>query len=182
MADPINYEQAAILAGVTERHLHRLIADGDAPQPIDSRLPVKEFAEWLDKRKRGTDFDLARTRLTQAQADKTELEVAELAGDLVRAEEVTTAWGDKIAAARSRFLALPSKLAARVAPPGKTAEVHALAQATVYEALEELAGDGLPERARARRAAHAPDLAPAAKPNRKPVGGRKPKAKPRVKR
>jgi len=180
---PLTYEQAAAVVGITVRHLHKLIADGDGPRvATDSRISCVDLGEWIGKRAKRDDFQAERTRLTKAQADKTELEVAELAGELVRAEEVAQAWGEKIGAAASRLKSLPSKLAQRVAAPGKTAEVQALAQDAVFEALNELAGDGLPERTRSRRQAHQDNLAPAAKVDGKRVGRQTPKVKPRVKR
>lgn len=182
MAAPLTYEQASILVGVTVRRLYQLVRDQEAPQPVDAKFPLAEFARWLDERKRGDSFQAERTRLTKAQADKTELEVAEFSGELVRADEVATAWGEKYAAARSRLLSWASKVATRVAPPGKVADVQALAQETVYEALNELAGDGLPERTRARRQAHEGHLEAAAAPVGKRVGGSAPDAVPRVKR
>ena len=90
------------------------------------------------------DFQAERTRLTKAQADKAEMEAQQLRGELVRADLVVLEWADMIGAARARLLALPSAIAHRIAPPGKTAEAMALAKEAVNEALTELAGDGLP--------------------------------------
>lgn len=180
----LTHEQAAEVAGVTIRRLYQITDDEpDGPKRCKpGHFDCKEFGAWLAGRNGPDTFLAERTRLTKAQADKTELEVAELAGELVRTEEVSTAWGEKIASARARLLPFPSKIAQRIAPPERIAEVQALAQDVVYEALNELAGDGLPDRARSRQQAGQRDLDPAAPPDSKPVGRRKSKAVARVKR
>lgn len=186
--------QAAVVAGISERHFRRMLADGNGPpQAPNGTLPPGPFRDWLRARfaeefgvgvdgQAPASLEAEKTRLTRAQADKTELEVAELAGDLCRTDEVTTAWGDKNAAARAKFLGFPAKIAQRIAPPERIAEVQKLAQEVVYEVLLELAGDGLPERTRARRANSGRDMGAAAGPDGESVGRPESKAVARVKR
>lgn len=182
MAPPLTYEQAALLVNLTVRRLQQIVREGSGPRCVDARFPVADFADWLAARNTESNFQAERTRLTRAQADKTELEVAELAGDLCRTNEVTTAWGDKNASARAKFLGFPAKIAQRIAPPERIAEVQKLAQECVYEVLLELAGDGLPERTRARRANGGRDLGATAGPDGQRVGRPESAAVARVKR
>lgn len=126
------------------------------------------------------DVETERARLIKAQADKTELEVAELHGELVRVDDVTDAWSQHISAARAKLLSLPSKAAPRVMP-GRIAETQELLRNIIDEALNELAGDGLPERARSR-IARAAGVARTAEADRERVGRPRKGAQPGIKR
>lgn len=192
----ITRKTAADLLGLSVRRVGQIVEEGNGPpQARGGSFPAREFGQWMVERElakhgrvggddlNGRTLDLTneRARLAKAQADKTELEVAELHGEMVRVPEVTEAWSKHIAAARARLLALPSKAAARVAAPALLAETQELLRGIVDEALNELAGDGLPERTRARiaRAAGVARTAPA---DSERVGGSGKDAKPRGKR
>jgi hypothetical protein len=112
--------------------------------------------------------------------EKAELETAEMRGELLRADKVEEKWTVMIAEWRAKLLALPTKLAQRVAPPGKTAEAQAVAQAVVHELLVEFATvDDSRLELVARRAG---GVGAAAEADGKPVVGRIPVSQPRVKR
>src|SRR5215212_6207248 len=83
-----------------------------------------------------------RARLTRAQSEKTEIEVAYLKGDSLPRELVTETWQMHAGAVRSKFLGLASKL--RMLIPRLTHEEGEIINGVVYEILEELSGDGLP--------------------------------------
>lgn len=193
MSATLTGEQAAALVNLSERHLRRLCKAGSGPpQAPDGGFPVLAFGEWLRERIKSEfgiteggeryDFAAERGRLTRAQADRAELEARELASELVRADHVAEAWGKHIAAARARLLALPSKLAQRVAPPGAIAQAQAIAQDAIHEALNELAGDGVARRRPKPTRDGAHDLAPTAEVDGKRVGRSKPAPVQRVKR
>lgn len=98
------------------------------------------------------DLNQERARLAKAQADKTELEAAELRGELARYEEISTHWTRQTAACRSRLLVIPSKVAPRVRVAGTDSDAASVIQSEICEALEELSGDGIPGRVKERRA------------------------------
>lgn len=185
---------AAVLAGMSERHFRRLLKDGTGPaQAPNGTHPPEQFREWMrarwaDEAGLGVDgrpadsFQAERTRLTKAQADKAEIEAAELARELVRTEDVKLTWGELVAAVRAKLLSLPSKLAPLLAPPGKVAEAQALAETMVHEALSELAGSGLPANHARTGGPGAVDAGAAAQVDGEPVGGSLPAAVKRVKR
>jgi hypothetical protein len=189
---PLGYEQASALIGISSRRLRQIVREGQGPQQTpDGRFPPPELGKWLRERHRrefgvatdgqARDFNAERARLTRAQAEKAELEAAELRGELVRADNVEEKWIGMIADARAKLLALPTKLAQRVAPPGKIADAQALAQAVVYEALHAIADDrgAAP---RAGRKARAGGVGPAAEADGEPVGGQAPLPQRGVKR
>jgi hypothetical protein len=60
------------------------------------------------------DLNAESARLKKAQADKTELEVLVLQGDLLPGHVVAETWTDFVTAARAKFVTLPSTAAPRV--------------------------------------------------------------------
>lgn len=179
--EPLTAEQAAAVAGITVRRLNQLRKGREGPpQCASARYDCTEFGIWLARRNAPDTFADARTRLTVAQADKTELEAKELAGELLRATDVAQVWGERKASIRAKLLPFPAKIAQRIAPPERLVEVQAEAQAVVYEVLRELAGDAaaMP----GDRPADGHGLPATAGSDGEPVGGSVSNAEPRVKR
>lgn len=116
-------------------------------------VDLQAMAQWRIDRAampEGNGLDFERTRLTKAQADKTELEVSELRAELIPATKIETHWQAMIAAMRARLVGLPSKIAPQVAGPDDLTRVQDMIQAGVYEALAEIAGDAFPDDVRRR--------------------------------
>jgi phage terminase Nu1 subunit (DNA packaging protein) len=102
-----------------------------------------------------------RARLAKLQADKVEIELAELRGEVVRADDVVKVMQAHVIAARSRLLALPSKLVALFSPDMRP-QTLALSDRVIREALDELSSDEFLEEVRKRAAAaNAETMAPA---------------------
>lgn len=129
------------------------VAQRDAQGRI-TKVDLADMARWRIDRAAadsgGSELDRERTRLTKAQADKTELEVAELRAELIPATKIETHWQAMIAAMRARLVGLPSKIAPQVAGPDDLTRVQDMIQAGVYEALAEIAGDAFPDDVRRR--------------------------------
>jgi phage terminase Nu1 subunit (DNA packaging protein) len=129
VAKTISQQVAAAILGVSDRRVRQILQEGGGPtQAASGALDAREFGLWLERRvleqhgvtEDGEALDLSaeRARLARAQADKTELELAELRGEHVRITDVTDAWSQHIAAVRAKLLALPSKAAPQVSPLG----------------------------------------------------------------
>lgn len=99
----------------------------------------------------GGDFESQRERLAAAQAEKYEAENALRRGELAPMPSVHATWTDHIAAARSRLLAMGTKLGPQLTNVGDASVIAAAIRAEVASALAELAdyeppaGDGGPE-------------------------------------
>jgi len=91
-------------------------------------------------------------RLKKAQADKTELEVSVLRGDLIHADEVSLDWAEMVTAFRSKILNLPATAAVRVVGLSLK-EIETELKDLVFQALTELkeSGNGASQRQRAGR-------------------------------
>jgi len=120
-----------------------------------------------------------KARLTRAQADRAELEAAELKGTLIQAEQVAQTWGNVLANVKTRIRSIPTKLAHKLANVRKISEAEELLRDSLDQALEELSAYEPPQ----IRDEESPlDAEAPAEPDGEPVGRRKPAAKPRVKR
>jgi len=79
-------------------------------------------------------------RFKRARADKMELEIAELNGQLHRTEDVEEITADIIAGIRSALLALPGRLAVDAAEARTATEASAVIKTGVDETLNAIAG------------------------------------------
>jgi hypothetical protein len=84
--------------------------------------------------------EAAAARREAAQADLSELEVAERKGELVSVAKARADVMDKFTIVKTRMLGVPSRLAQRL--PHVAVEVVPIVEELVREALEELAADG----------------------------------------
>ena len=106
---------------------------------------IDTLKTWRDSRAGGDlDYTQERAKLTRLQAAKATLELEQQRGNLIPLELVVVGWEGQIANCRAKFLALPSKVAAQ-AVGADYVEIEQLFKIVIYEALDELAGDGVPE-------------------------------------
>ena len=134
---------------MTERRIQQLARDGVIPKPerngrYDLIGCVQGYVKYLQERAVGrTDIEpqdtyIERARLLKAQADKTELEVMAMNGELIAADEVESLWSGLVASFRARLLALPVRCAHKVMSLKTYQEIESVLRAHVFEALSEL--------------------------------------------
>lgn len=87
----------------------------------------------------GSDYDAARTRKMNADAEIAELELARIRGTLCLTEDVVAAWESVLQAAKAKFLAMPTKIAPIAANETDVGVVKDLLEQQLREALAELA-------------------------------------------
>ncbi len=90
-----------------------------------------------------------RARLSAAQANRVELEVATMRGELIPADVILETWEPIVGAMRAKILALPSKIKSQI-PGLKVADIAKI-KTMVRGTLEDLANSGIPKRAGASR-------------------------------
>ena len=119
--------------------------------PVDIDVCRIEYINHLRKsgshfKKSGSSGDMVEesTRLKKFQADKAELEVNQLEGNLIPAELVRTTWGDFVGNAKAKLLNIPTNLAHQVLAAQDFNEAEQLIKNNIHEVLEELSQDGLP--------------------------------------
>ena len=109
---------------------------------------------WLGNHSGGElDYTQERAKLTRLQAERVTLDLEQQRGKLLPLEMVILAWQGQIANARAKLLALPPKVAAQVLGMESYVEIEQAIRDIIYEALDELAGDGDFEVARRARVA-----------------------------
>ena len=97
---------------------------------------------WLLTRqaeKKQSEYDIERTRLARAQADKTEMEVAFLDGVSIDARDIEPAMLSMALHIRNGFLNLSGKLAPRLAQEEKQEDVQKILQSEIDDILSVLA-------------------------------------------
>lgn len=134
----------AKLLDMTPRRVQQLANEGIIPKPKDRGqyeiIPcVVGYIKHIKGMLNGEAGDLAseKTRLTKAQAEKTEIETARLKGELVSLADAERGWSALVGAFRAKMLTLPPR-ASLVVLNKKEREVERILTDMVYEALAEL--------------------------------------------
>ena len=84
------------------------------------------------------DYNAARARKMEADAQMAELELLQAKRKLVSADDVTTAWVDVLSAMKAKLLALPSKCAPIAATETDIQIIQSVLENQIREALDEL--------------------------------------------
>lgn len=71
---------------------------------------LSAYRDFHNRKQQPLLLDVERARLTAAQADKTEMDLATMRRELIPADEVAAAWQPIVGAIRQKVLALPSKI------------------------------------------------------------------------
>lgn len=146
----------ANIFGLTEQRVGQLVKEGvitaaqKSPYRFDLLPTVKAYIAYLQERARGRNApseDAARlteekaaaeVRYKNAKAERAELELAELRGQMHRSEDVAAMTEDLIWAVRGLVLALPGRLAVDTASAQTAAEASEIIRKECCRALEEL--------------------------------------------
>jgi phage terminase Nu1 subunit (DNA packaging protein) len=155
---------------LSTKRISELIRDGILPSKM-GRSPLNidvcriAYISYLRKlggyNKRSGSGDIAeeKTRLTKAQADKAELEVSSLEGELIPAKLVQDTWSELVANVRAKLLGLPSKIAHQVIAVETYQDAELIIKDQVYETLDELSGtNGIPTEYAERVEEHQADI------------------------
>ena len=147
--DMANIAEVAAHIGVSSPYFNDLVARGVIEKKhrggYDADECRKSYIEHLRKQAAGRatngDLDLAeeRARLAKEQADAKEMENAIARGELVKIEDVAKQFEAGLVRARTRLLAIPSKIAPEVHACATMKEVQAIIEQNMIEALSELA-------------------------------------------
>jgi phage terminase Nu1 subunit (DNA packaging protein) len=135
----------ASLLDITERRVGQLVKEGIIPKTDRGRYQlfpvVQGYIKFLRERKLGkavVSLDEARQRKLAAEAEMAEIELAKARADVVRVEDVARQWENILGDVRTRFLALPSKLAPVIAVENKQAIVKEMIEDGINTALGQL--------------------------------------------
>lgn len=151
----LDTEQVAELLGVSPRRVYQLRKEPDPP-PVDAdgKYPCVEFRQWYRRKMVSElgvsstgeiyDGDAEKARLTFHQANIAALDEETKRKSLIPADVVKEHWQTLAANTRSKLLSLPGRLAVSVSGTSTLQDAEKSARDLIYEALNELAGDGIP--------------------------------------
>lgn len=139
----INIDQISDLTGSTRRTVLKRLQDlprqkGSGRSILYESTDALPIMFGLGKPSDKKSLEKERTRLTSAQAEKTELEIEVIKGNLVPKEQIIGTMGPMISAFRAKMLSLPTKAAPVVVNEVDAAQVEIILREYVYEALDEL--------------------------------------------
>lgn len=151
-AEELTQKEAARRLALTPRQLRNL-ADHGVPRLESGLYPWPDTQKWYvefkkeeERRRSGrsddTEYEKSRARKMAAQAEREELEVAQLRGELVTLEVVEQEWARSLSRARGVLLALPGKIAPDLIGLRSIPEVIAVLEPAVAAAMEALSGAG----------------------------------------
>jgi len=143
-AEPGNTPQLVQLLNLSVPQVYNLANSGIIPASDKGVWNLTQCAHNYIKYLQGRageekrDYAVERTRLTKAQADKVEMEIKVLAGELLPASLVAHVWGGMTTAARQRLLAIPYRMATAALSADSFAAIETAANELIREALNEL--------------------------------------------
>ena len=138
-AEEVSAIEAADFLRLPERTFYKLVEDGVIPKVEDGVYVLGDVvhAYWRSQMgKKG--LMVAKTRLTNAEAELRELELAEQRGDVIRKSAISMAWGENVINCKSKLLSIPTKIAPELVGQDLRTIQQKL-KCVIYEALKELA-------------------------------------------
>ena len=149
MTTEVSQKEIGTILGVQTRQVRNLEAQG-LPHRADGRrkfYPVAECVAWV----RGRDVEAAKASVTptdikesqaremKAKAEKAELEVAVMRGQLIHVDDLEREHSAPLAQVRASLLALPGRIVAELPMP--PVEALEIIEPIVHEFMAELSED-----------------------------------------
>ena len=135
----VNFEEVAKFLNLSKGSFYRLIETGVIPKSENGEYILGEVVDSYWRNQFDSEgLKAAQTRLTTAQAELKELELAEQRGEIHRASAIAKVWTDSVINAKTRLLAIPTKTGPQLVGQDLQTIVTKLKDA-IYEALRELA-------------------------------------------
>ena len=138
-AEEVSAIEAADFLRLPERTFYKFVEDGVIPKVDEGVYILGDVvhAYWRSQMgKKG--LMIAKTRLTNAEAEQKELELAEQRGEVIRKSAVIMAWGENVINCKSKLLSIPTKIAPELVGQDLRTIQQKLKSA-IYETLNELA-------------------------------------------
>lgn len=137
----IPLKDLAELFDLTERRIQQLADDGIIKKSRRGEYElfpsVQGYIEFLKNSANGTSSGLAEQRLRQAKAkaDREELELKALTGDLVEKSDAIAAWGEAVQMMKTMLLSIPAKVAQSVRVAKSDAEAKSIIEERIKKTL-----------------------------------------------
>jgi phage terminase Nu1 subunit (DNA packaging protein) len=146
MGEKVNKVRLAAILGKDQKTILKWQKEGMPVEKAGKRGTSNDYdtakvIDWLISKANDTDKEMerARIRLTNAQADKTELEVQELQGNLISLDTMKHTWANILGSFRARILSMPSRLTPLIITHKDPKKIEKVIKDACNEALNELA-------------------------------------------
>ena len=149
--ETVSAQELAKILGLTDRRIQQLVPEvfnREGRGAYDLAKCVQAYIEYQKNQVRAKtgSKEEEETRWTKLRADKTEVEIKALTGQLIPAEEVGNVWAQVMAALRSKMLSIPSNL--KIKRPDIDMDGISFVEKEIRGALEEASRDGMAQRYR----------------------------------
>lgn len=132
----------AILLKLSSRRVGQLVKEGVLTKGANGKYNLPESIEAYYAFKFKSDeklsYDIEHTLLERAKRETTEIELEQLKGSLLYANDVEHAMANMILTAKARLLSLPSKCAPKILGQKNITAIAEIIQREIYDALSEL--------------------------------------------
>jgi len=141
----ITLKDLAELFDLTDRRIQQLADEGIIKKSKRGEYElfpsIQGYIHFLKSAANGTSSGLAEQRLRQAKAkaDREELELKALTGDLVDKTDAIAAWGEAVQMMKTMLLSIPAKVAQSVRVAKSDAEAQRLIEERIKKALNTIA-------------------------------------------
>jgi len=141
----VSKKKLAEIFGKSTTTIDRWMENGMPYQPAEGRgkankYDTAECIEWYAISKgRKLDYMEERTRLTKLQADKQEMELQLMQGELLKADEVIKKWSDIFNQIRTNLMAIPTRAATLLQGAGTKKEAKNVIENLLRETLDKIA-------------------------------------------
>jgi phage terminase Nu1 subunit (DNA packaging protein) len=146
MGKIVSKAELSLILGNNEKTIFRWLKEGlpieeQGSRGKESKFDTEKVINWLLTRSNNTDEELkkSRIRMANAQAEKTEIEIDEMRGNLIALDKMKQLWAGVLAKFRARILSIPSRLTPQIAIQRDPKMTEKLIKDALYEALNELA-------------------------------------------
>ncbi|WP_421663626.1 hypothetical protein [Lysinibacillus telephonicus] len=139
----VTSKEISKIMGVTEARIRQLTKEGAVIRVSHGKYDLaKSFQAYMtyieNKKEEVLDKTIEEAKWTKARRRKTELQVQVMEGELHRSEDVERVLNTMLGNFRGKLLALPSKMASRVAGKTDLTEIRDILKSGVNEAMTEL--------------------------------------------
>lgn len=152
--DIVGTQKLAEILDLTDRRIQQLVTEGvldkvgrgkyDLVKSVQSYIAY-QINTLKARQSTGSKLD-EETRLLKERADQVAMENDKLRGELIPVDAVKLVWQHLVTAARSRLLAIPSKV--KTSHSDMDISIVNAIEREVRECMEDMSHDGLPERYR----------------------------------
>lgn len=142
----VNNTELAEIFGVSKITIYNYQKEGmpvvkEGSKGIEAENDTSQCIDWFaNKRNKDIEYTEERARLTKLQADKVQIEIDLINGEIIKIEDVKQSWEKSLGELRSMLLSLPSNITPSLMGIEDESEVQEILNKKIKEILNNVAG------------------------------------------